>query len=68
MWQHAVNIVVGLMLISTSFLMTSVGVLSTQELWIFVGAGVIVTVLSCWGLYDELVYESDKKRNESDFI
>jgi hypothetical protein len=58
MWQHAANIVIGLLLITASFITTGTGLMNPELLWWFAGAGILIVIFGCWGLYDELSYES----------
>ncbi len=60
MWQHAANIILGLLLIALSLICALLGALRFILIASFAGAGVAVTCLACWGLYDELEHEQNE--------
>jgi len=61
MWQHAANIIVGLVLTALAFFGLLLGVIQVVFGWFFAFAGIVIIVLSCWGLYDEFSHEEAKE-------
>ena len=60
MWQHAANIVIGLLLTTAVFITTGLDLINSNLFWWFAGTGIVIAALALWGLLDEIVYESKK--------
>jgi protein-S-isoprenylcysteine O-methyltransferase Ste14 len=60
MWQHAANIVIGLLLTTAVFITTGLDLLNSSLFWWLAGTGLVVAALALWGLLDEIIYESAK--------
>ena len=59
MWQHAANILIGLLLLAFTRITTMLDILNPSLTWIYAGASVALIALAFWGLLDEIVYESN---------
>jgi hypothetical protein len=56
MWQDLANIMFGLILIAVSFVSEAMNQLNTPLMWTYIALGSLITLLSLWGLIDELRY------------
>ena len=65
MWQHAANIVIGLLLIAFSFIFAVLSLIALSLLWLYAGAGIVVSALGAWGFMDEIMYESHSGKKSS---
>jgi hypothetical protein len=60
MWQHAANIIIGLVLTALAFFGMLLGVVDPTFAWLYAAAGIAIVVLATWGLYDEFEHEENK--------
>jgi len=61
MWQHAANIIVGLVLVALAIFGLLLGAVETLFAWVFMAAGAAIIVLGFWGLMDEFDHEQNKE-------
>lgn len=61
MWQHALNIVLGLGLAIITFLPTASMVINNAFGWTLVSIGILIAAIAFWGLIDEIHFESGQR-------
>ena len=54
MWQNLVNIIIGLMLILIALIASSMGAIALGLGWTFGIAGLAISLLAVWGIFDEM--------------